>query len=229
MEIIPVLDIKDGMVVQANGSARADYPPLKSVLTPHTALQAVTHDILQAHPNVQRVYLADLTALEAGTLDVDLYHQLVQAFPKIEFWLDAGIATWTDWEHVAELGMTAVIGTETLRDKDLLADEHVRSHSILSLDFKDGTLLGAAYLPPVAIWPDKVILMALNTIGTHSGPDLSLLSQMKKTAERQWFVAGGVRDKDDIIQSTTMGAAGILVGTALHSGKLSHQNTGRKK
>ena len=219
MEIIPVLDIKDGKVVQANGSARADYPPLKSVLTTQSAPAGVIRDILMHHA-VQTIYLADLTALEGGSLDTDLYCQLAQAFPALTLWLDAGIATRADWETVAALGVTPVIGTETLHADDLLTDEAVRQQSVLSLDYRNGALLGAAYLPPATAWPAHVILMSLNAIGGRAGPDLALLTQAQKVTERQWFMAGGVRDKADIAALNTAGAAGVLVGTALHAGML---------
>jgi phosphoribosylformimino-5-aminoimidazole carboxamide ribotide isomerase len=220
MEIIPVIDVLKGQVVQATGGSRLAYPPLKSQLTSHIDMIGVVADLLAFHP-FQTCYIADLDAIMGGGFDPGVYQQLANHFPALTIWLDAGIKTLSDWQVVTKIrGVNAIIGSETLQDKSLLENQQVREHSILSLDCRAGELLGEAYLPARTYWSDKVIVMSLDVIGAGGGPDIGLLTSLREPGEQEWVMAGGVRDADDLLMLYRQGVSGVLIASALHSGAI---------
>jgi phosphoribosylformimino-5-aminoimidazole carboxamide ribotide isomerase len=94
---------------------------------------------------------------------------------------------------------------------------------VLSLDYRAGRFMGAAEIERrVALWPDRLILMTLDRVGMDKGPDLAALEALIRRAEgRAVFAAGGVRDESDLQALERIGAAGVLVASALHDGRLS--------
>ena len=63
--------------------------------------------------------------------------------------------------------------------------------------------------------------MTLARVGSGEGPDLARLRQiMVKNPGRRLYAAGGVRDLDDLKGLNDAGAAGVLVASALHDGRI---------
>src|SRR3569832_1698193 len=64
--------------------------------------------------------------------------------------------------------------------------------------------------------------MTLARVGMDAGPDLARLTQLQRlnTACRM-YAAGGVRQIDDLTALARAGAAGVLLASALHAGRLS--------
>ena len=86
--VIPVLDLRDGRVVHANGGNRNDYPILK--LKGHCAGEpAAILDWLRASYPFQTVYIADLDALSGRPPQMATLAQLTQAHPDLSFHVDA--------------------------------------------------------------------------------------------------------------------------------------------
>src|SRR6476661_5491265 len=91
MQIIPVLDLKDGTVVRAQMGERDRYRPIKTPLAPSSDPVDVARGLLSVHP-FQTLYIADLDAIEGrGNNEVAL-GRLRQAFPQLALWVDNGIA-----------------------------------------------------------------------------------------------------------------------------------------
>lgn len=220
MEIIPVIDILKGQVVQAKGGERAAYQPLESQLTAHTDIIGAVGDLLAFYP-FKTLYIADLDVIMGGEFDCEPYQALVATFPQLTIWLDAGIQTKEDWQAISAVpNVQTVIGSETLQDKALLVDDDIRAQSILSLDYRAGQILGNKYLPDQIFWPEQIIIMNLDTVGADKGPDLGLLTSLSAQGDQQWIMAGGVRDARDLDILREQGVAGVLIASALHSGAI---------
>ena len=218
MQIIPVIDIRDGNVVHATGGDRRFYPPLISTLTTATAVEQVLQDILAWAP-FQQIYIADLDAIDNGVQNHALYETLAELAGEREIWLDAGIKT------AADLGKGTgkirwVLGSETLEDIQLLTASEIAM--VLSLDFKHQQLLGLPeLLAQPSLWPEHVMVMDLDHVGKANGPGIRRLMQwMQRYPEKAWYAAGGVRQILDIEELERIGVAGTLLATALHQGKI---------
>jgi HisA/HisF family protein len=229
MEVIPVIDLKDGVVVHARMGVRSEYAPIKSPLSATSRPNDVARGLLSIFP-FKNFYVADLDAIEQkGDNNASLRHLRVE-YPDVGFWVDAGIADVHSAERWLEAGYGhLVLGSETQQGTKLFHHLCRDERIILSLDFRGDAFLGpASLLSEAKIWPQKIIVMSLARVGSASGPDLSRLTAIQsQVPSRQVYAAGGVRDADDLVLLAQAGIAGALVATSLHNGKLTGAQVAR--
>jgi phosphoribosylformimino-5-aminoimidazole carboxamide ribotide isomerase len=162
VEIIPVIDLKSGVVVRARMGERASYRPIETALSPTSEPLDVVRGLLSVY-SFATLYIADLDAIErAGDNDAAI-RQLRGEFPPVQFWVDRGIAdrrAAEDWLDT-ELGHL-VLGSESLLDAGLARHFAADPRMILSLDFRGATFQGPpALLAEPDDWPHRVIVMTL--------------------------------------------------------------------
>lgn len=226
MDVIPVIDLKGGVVVHARQGNRDAYRPIETPLSPSSAPADVVAGLLKLYP-FRRLYIADLDAITGGSPDTTILLDLAAQFPQLELWIDNGIAnaavaiTWLD-QGIGHL----VIGSESQTDIKLLQTLRACPRTILSLDFRGEAFQGpSGILYNTELWPNRLIVMTLARVGSNSGPDLTRLkSIIARAGDRSIYAAGGVRDPSDLLALTDAGAAGVLVATALHSGKITAED-----
>ncbi len=135
MEVIPVLDLKEGVVVHARMGRRDQYRPIETPLASTSNPVDVARGLLAIHP-FETFYIADLDAIEnAGNNDAALT-RLKTELPNLVFWVDNGVAdlaranSWLD----AGLG-NLVLGSESQRDGALVRHLSARrpGHSVARL------------------------------------------------------------------------------------------------
>lgn len=218
MQIIPVIDIRNGAVMRARAGERESYRPIASPLAATSAPSDVVAGFLTLH-RFQRIYVADLDAIEGSGDNRHEIEALIERFPAMRFMVDAG-ATSLDWRGVARV--ECVIGSESLRDIESLRARKDDADVVLSLDFRDDVFLGPDALNDCAdLWASQVIVMTLARVGVGDGPDFDRLANIiERAGDRRVYAAGGVRDARDLAQLEKIGAAGALVATALHDGAL---------
>jgi phosphoribosylformimino-5-aminoimidazole carboxamide ribotide isomerase len=222
MEVIPVIDLKDGIVVHARMGIRSAYAPIATPFSSTSRPNDVARGLLSIFP-FKKFYVADLNAIENKGNNNAALKQLSVEFPDLVFWVDAGIADVHDAERWLESGFGhLVLGSETQRDSDLIRYLCRNNRTILSLDFRGDAFLGpASLLNEPDMWPINVIVMTLARVGSASGPDMNRLKSIKSRANNRWvYAAGGVRDANDLALLGQAGIAGALVATSLHNGKL---------
>lgn len=220
MEVIPVIDLKGGVVVHARMGQRALYRPIETPLARSSDPVDVARGLLALHP-FATLYVADLDAITgAGDNHVALA-RLRQALPDVTLWVDNGIAdqpTASAW--LAQGFGHVVLGSEAQSDSALVRHLGAEPRALLSLDFRGDDFCGPPELLSHAhIWPPRVIVMTLDRVGSHGGPDLARLRAIKSAA-RSVYAAGGVRDADDLRTLAAAGIAGALVASSLHNGRL---------
>jgi len=94
---------------------------------------------------------------------------------------------------------------------------------VLSLDFIAEDFKGPESLlaDPARYWPERVLAMNLRRVGSDVGPDLALITALAaKSPACEVYAAGGVRSVEDLQRVAATGAAGALIATALHDGRL---------
>ncbi len=221
MQIIPVIDVLGGQVVAARAGNRDSYVPINSKITSQTEPIAVVKALLELSA-FKTIYIADLDAIQSNACDIEAYYQLFKFFPSINFWFDYGVHSKEDLAPFRSCtNVFIVLGSETLTDLTLLADEQC----LLSLDYQAGQALGLTEIHSNSkLWPNRLIVMSLDQVGMGKGPNYSLLEQIQqKGGERQFFAAGGVRDQADLEYLEKIGIKGVLIASALHNGKLDKQ------
>jgi phosphoribosylformimino-5-aminoimidazole carboxamide ribotide isomerase len=226
LQIIPVLDIQGGKVVHARGGDRQAYPLLESQLTSATNPAEVIADLLAWLPFPQ-FYIADLDAITQGYQQPEFYRDLTARFPQVEFWLDSGIAQQQDLAAYRTIqNLRLVIGSESLKQIELLSHKDYQQNLVLSLDRRHGRLLGhPGLLQKPALWPERVIVMSLDHVGANQGPAVDWLKHLQASRDDiQWYMAGGIRDQQDLLMLDKNKVAGALIASALHTGQLDRKS-----
>ena len=219
--LIPVIDLRRGVVVRARAGERDAYAPILTPLARGSDPADVARGLLDAVA-AGTLYVADLDAIMDGAEpDRACLETVARACPDIALWVDAGFSNADQVERFLAAGLgRPVIGSESQRDDRLVRD--LGDRAVLSLDSRGDERLGPDTLhDDAAAWPDEVIVMTLARVGTGTGPDFSRVSHALARAKgRRVYAAGGVRGPDDVARLTEAGAAGALVASAIHDGAL---------
>lgn len=219
MQIIPVIDLKDGIVVHARQGNRDHYAPIKSTLCP----SANIFDVINVFWNdfgFVTLYIADLNAITQTGNNHDLLAEVLTTFNHLTFWIDSGYPLPHDFLHTFD-NYQPILGTESLANEDLPALERFNKNFILSLDFSIGELGASNLFSKQELWPQQIIIMNLLKVGSKQGPDIEKLAAYQKAYPEHHFIcAGGVRDLEDLNMLESIGINQALVATALHNGKL---------
>ena len=231
MKIVPVLDLKGGIVVHARGGQRAKYAPLRSPLVEGCEPVPVAR-ALCAVCRTSDLYVADLDALGGEPVAEPMLSALVRVS---EPWVDAGATTPERGAALARAGVARnVVGTESLGPGALTARLLAEPSPplVLSVDMRGGKLISqdpelAGREPTAALSLAKMLgvrellVTDLARVGSGSGPPLGAVAEMAAALpEVAIYAAGGVRDDEDLRALESAGAAGALVATALHKRRL---------
>jgi phosphoribosylformimino-5-aminoimidazole carboxamide ribotide isomerase len=222
MEIIPVLDLKGGVVVRARMGERHRYAPIVTPLAATCDPLDVARGLLAIHP-FTTLYVADLDAIEGSGDNGAALHRITHGCPGVSLWVDNGIADAAAAARWLDAGLgSLVLGSETQQDAALMRALARDDRVILSLDFRGDAFQGpAGILADPSGWPARVIAMTLARVGSGAGPDVERLAEVQRIAPgRRIYAAGGVRDAADLAALAHAGIAGALVATALHDGRL---------
>jgi phosphoribosylformimino-5-aminoimidazole carboxamide ribotide isomerase len=226
MTLIPVIDLLKGQVVRGVRGDRKAYRPIQSALCASSDPVTVAR-ILVDHCAARQLYVADLDALMGGQAQRDVLRELLMGLDGIELWVDAGFA---DADAAAALRaqlaphsqrIVPVVASESLRSRAALEecrDRFGAAGVVLSLDRRDGQRLDpAGCWDAMALWPQRVIVMTLERVGSGAGPDLETMAELHRKAPATTLVgAGGVRSADDLARGREAGAGAWLVASALH-------------
>jgi phosphoribosylformimino-5-aminoimidazole carboxamide ribotide isomerase len=214
MRVVGVIDLKAGAAVHAVRGERERYRPLGDPLAIARAF------------GLDELYVADLDAI-SGVGDNDA---VIRALAReAHVMVDAGVSEPERALALLRLGIRrVVVGTETLADADAL--DRLLPEAVLSVDLRDGRTLardprvaGLPALEAVAFLHRpglrEVIVLDLARVGSEAGPDVATIAEIHAAfPDLALLAGGGVRDAEDLRALARAGAAGALVGTALHRG-----------
>ena len=175
---------------------------------------------------LEELYVADLDAITGAGENDALIRALAS---EARVMADAGVSEPERAQALLHLGVhRVVVGTETLPTAGAL--DALLPEAILSVDLRDRRTLspdpqlaGLPALDAVAhlhrTGLREVIVLDLALVGSGAGPDVELIAELHAAFPTLELLAGGgVRDAEDLRALADAGAAGALVGTALHRG-----------
>lgn len=243
MQIIPVLDLANGVAVHARAGDRAQYAPVDSKLTPGRpgdagALLRAYREMLGA----EECYVADLDAIQGGPIQRTLLRELADFETGFAgaLLVDAGASGAGGALEVLACGASQiVVGLETLRaftDLARIVEAVGPARTAFSLDLR----LGAPMLhpamqdlygttaSPVALAAQglehgvhTLVAIDVGRVGTGCGIDLGLLETLRRRFPDVRLVAGGgVLACRDLDRMRSIGCDGALVASALHTGRI---------
>ena len=234
MEVIGVVDLRDGQAVHARGGVRQRYAPVRlssrdDACGDPIALARFYVDEL----GIRELYVADLDAIERRPQQHALVDRLLSL--GVPIWLDAGIAGARQAVDIAARGVShVVVGLETLPSPIMLGEcvAAVPTGAVaFSLDLRDGrplTQSGGWYDGPEAIAAQAagagvtaVIVLDLARVGAGSGMEVEMLSRIGRGIPGVSLLAGGgVASSDDLRAAADAGCDGVLAASALLDGRL---------
>lgn len=227
MRVIPVIDIMEGVAVSAKKGERKSYQPLESIL-------CETSNPLDVAKSYERfgfdeIYIADLDAIMKSKPNYNILSDIA-SLTSLNLIVDAGVDDLQKANHLIEIGVDQVIfPTECNKSLKILKDAQAalkREQIVLSVDIKDGIVLSPdssiSDTLPKKLLADygslvgEIIVIDLSSVGTASGPNRELVACL---SGQSIIYGGGIRNADDILYLKDV-VAGVLVGTALHTGKI---------
>lgn len=235
MHVLPVLDLKNGLVVRGAGGRREEYRPIVSSLCDSAEPPAVALAFAERF-GLRDLYLADLDAIAGAPPARAVYERL--AGEGLRLWVDAGLR---DEEQAGALAGAhrVVAGSETLAGPRALARlaEGLGERLVFSLDLRGGRALAAGAwdngeCDPWTVADEavkcgvrRVIVLDLERVGTGAGPGAEELIRYLVAAYPavEVYAGGGVRGLDDLRRLKAIGARGALVASALHDGRLTRE------
>lgn len=219
-QLIPVIDLMRGQVVHAKLGQRERYAPINSRLCGTSNGLDVVVALLKLYP-FKMLYIADIDAILGNGNHDALIEKINQTFPNLAIWLDSGT-------HQTSCKAKPVLGSESMFNLESYL-ENKNSH-VLSLDFNAQGAMGISDLHETAkFWPDEVICMTLNAVGSGAGADTLRLQQLiefnkARKNPAKLYAAGGVRNIDDLQTLASMRLAGALMASALHNGQITSED-----
>jgi phosphoribosylformimino-5-aminoimidazole carboxamide ribotide isomerase len=144
--------------------------------------------------------------------------------------VDAGLRSYAEVRRLAGLSCELIIATETLESLVTL-ERSIKEYGdrlLASLDIKNGSVV-SKFLPHstaraaeelVKAGIRKIIVLDISAVGTLGGVDYALIKPLIKAFPEVEFVVGGGIRKEDLGKLEGMGVKAVLVGTALHQGRL---------
>jgi phosphoribosylformimino-5-aminoimidazole carboxamide ribotide isomerase len=231
MRVVPVIDLKAGTAVHAVRGERDRYRPVRSVIASGDGDALSLARAFRSELGLDELYVADLDAITGEGENRTSIGALAR---EARVMVDAGVSEPERARALLGLGAQRVIvGTETLTGPDALdrlLAELGDGAVVLSVDLRDGRVLSPD--PQLASLPAleavarlhraglrEVIVLDLARVGTGAGLDVDLIAQLHAAfGDLELLAGGGVRDVADLRALRDAGAAGALVGTALHTG-----------
>ncbi|MEQ1622059.1 MAG: HisA/HisF-related TIM barrel protein [Methylococcales bacterium] len=220
MKIIPVIDLKDGLVVHAHQGQRDNYQPINSQLCQSANIHQVINAFLKLY-EFDTFYIADLNAITGQGHHLELLEQVLLDFSDIIFWIDRGYLSSQDNYRLPKNHLP-ILGSESYQDENISEMEAYGNNFILSLDFSGSVGLGAKMLfTNPRLWPEHIIIMTLEKVGSQNGPAFQKLNDLAwHHPDKRFIAAGGVRDTADLINLKKAGVHHALIASALHSGTI---------
>lgn len=234
MQIIPVIDIMNGVAVHAVAGHRQFYQPVQSVITDSTEPVRFLA-ALKRRLRAETCYVADIDAIQGRDLNYETLAAMTQS--GVSLMVDAGIRSDANASDLLKLQIERiVVGAETLESAatlKILAEQFGAERLVFSVDMRNGVLLTAnpewrtakpleVAMEAAGFGVSQFILLDLAAIGTGRGvPTLGVCRQLRSLLPTASIVAGGgVRTVADLQLLEQAGADGALVATAVHNGLL---------
>lgn len=234
MQIIPVLDILNGVVVRGVAGNRQQYRPIRSTLVnsvdPSVILKAIQREF-----GLTEFYVADLDSIQGRMLNRCRVAELTQHTDSLT--VDRGVRCASDVEELLELDVSrVVVALETLPDiltASQLIEEFGAEKLVASIDMKSGVPLIAnpnwqdASALEIArqlmdVGFDQFVVLDLTSVGAHGGiSTLPLCRNLKlQSPACRMITGGGIRGIEDLQEAQSAGIDAVLIASALHDERL---------
>ncbi len=225
--VIPALDIKDRKCVQLQGGD----PDKRLVEISNPVDVALKWQSLGA----KRLHLIDLDmAIHERDVNQELVAEIIRRL-DIPVQYGGGIRSYSQAAEILNLGAEKVIiGTLALSKPEVverLAEDFGKSRIVVAIDSKDGYVVVKGWQEKTRFraseiaqrfteYADEFLFTNVNVEGRLSGIDAEVVEEVVQACEGRVIVSGGISSLSDIERIKSMGARGVVIGSALYTGKI---------
>jgi phosphoribosylformimino-5-aminoimidazole carboxamide ribotide isomerase len=225
--VIPALDLKGKRCVQLVGG-----DPSKKLVELEDPIAVAEH---WQKLGARRLHLVDLdAAIEGSRINRPLVEEIISRL-SIPVQFGGGIRSVEEAKRFLELGAAKVIlGTAALEEPRVLrtlAEEYGREKIIVALDAKDGYVVIRGWREKTqrraseaarefARYASEMLFTNVNVEGRMRGVDLDAVKEVVNASPAKVIVSGGISSLDDIKNVRDLGAFGVVIGSALYTGKI---------
>ncbi|MDZ7849989.1 MAG: 1-(5-phosphoribosyl)-5-[(5-phosphoribosylamino)methylideneamino]imidazole-4-carboxamide isomerase [Halodesulfurarchaeum sp.] len=223
-EVIPAVDLKDGEVVQLVQGERG---------TGKTYGDPVAAATGWVEAGAETLHLVDLDgAFEGERRNAGAIDAILEAV-DVPVQLGGGIRTAADALELLDSGVERVIlGTAALEEPALveqISDIHPDG-VLVSLDAKDGEVVVSGWTEGTGLDPAEaasryealgaagILFTDVDVEGKQEGVRTELVERVVDAVEIPVVASGGVANIEDVVALKAVGAAAVVVGTALYEG-----------
>lgn len=232
-EVIPAVDMRGGKCVQlVQGVPGSEMVSLDDPV-------AVALDWIAQ--GAKTLHLIDLDgALDGKRINAPIIEKIVREGKDrgIVIQIGGGIRSFEDAAHLLKLGADRIIlSTAALREPELvkkLADDFGSAHINVALDSKNGKVAieGWKKLSEFTavemgqkfekLGAGTLLFTNIDTEGLMRGVDPTPTAKLVKAVSIPVIASGGITTLQDIITIRKTGASGVVVGSALYTGKFTY-------
>ena len=234
-EVIPAVDVQDGEVVQLvqgeRGTGKRYGDPVEAA---ERWLEA----------GAETLHLVDLDgAFEGDRVNEAAFESVVDAVDdEADVQLGGGIRTADDAVGLLDLGVDRVIlGTAAVENPEIVEEISAeRPDSVMvSLDAKEGEVVVAGWTEGTGLDPAEaaeryealgagaILFTNVDVEGQLEGIDREAVERVVDAVDIPVVASGGVASIDDIVALRDVGAAAVVVGTALYEGEFTLEEARR--
>lgn len=227
MEIVPAIDLSNGKCVRLTkgikGTEKIYYEdPLDAL------------EFWESH-NVERLHFVDLDGAWGSDTNKNILKRMIKkASCKVQ--IGGGIRTIDQAIELIDIGADRIIiGTLAIKNPPVIKElsEKIGSERIIvALDYKGGKIATHGWTEITDEDPFEfgkniskngagyILFSSVEADGAFTGPDIKNIEKMINSVDIPIYAAGGIRNKEDILQLERVALHGVIVGKAFYEGKL---------
>lgn len=225
--VIPAVDLKSGKCVQLRQGKEEDV-----ILELDDPLEVAEN---WENLGAPRLHVVDLDgAIQGRRRNENILKKIVERV-NIPIQFGGGIRSPQDVDHLLELGVSRIIiGTLALEKPKVLAEianRHGRDKVTIALDSRRGEVVVRGWKKTTGVTPSQVVkgfedyasevlYTNVDVEGLMKGIVDERIKEVVESTDMEVIVSGGVSTVEDILKIKGLGARGVVIGSALYTGKL---------
>lgn len=225
--VIPALDLKNQKCVQLIGG-----DPEKKLIEEDNPLRIARK---WEELGARRLHVIDLDGAIGGErLNEPIVKDIVGTL-EIPVQFGGGLRSVEDARAFLDMGVERIImGTMAVEDPLLLeglAEKYGQERIIIALDSRGGNVTTKGWTEDTGQraseivrkfepYASEILFTNVDVEGRMSGIDEALIKEVISATSLGVIVSGGITTTDDIKKARSAGASGVVIGSALYTGKL---------
>ncbi|RLG55224.1 MAG: 1-(5-phosphoribosyl)-5-((5-phosphoribosylamino)methylideneamino)imidazole-4-carboxamide isomerase [Candidatus Hydrothermarchaeota archaeon] len=226
--VIPALDLKDKKCVQL-----VQGDPSKKIVELEEPVSIAKH---WEEKGARRLHLIDLDGAILGERKNEgIVKEIVKEL-SIPVQFGGGIRSLEDAIHFLDLGVEKIIlGTLAIKSPEIvekLEEKYGKERIIIALDSKQGYVAIKGWKKTTKIKAtelakkfeslvEEFLFTNIDVEGKMRGINEKIIKEVISSTKAKVIVSGGISSVEDVKKIKSLGAGGVVIGSALYTGKIS--------